>query len=122
MDEKRGSESGIVIDENIAGLLCYLLMGIMGIIFLIIEEENDFVRFHAMQSIFVFLPLIIFYRILSFSAPLSVSRMGFSILGVIGALVMVLIIVLWIVLTIKAYQGERYKLPIAGDIAENLLN
>ena len=40
--------------ENVAGLLCYVLGWISGLIFILIEPENKFVRFHAIQSIFVF--------------------------------------------------------------------
>ncbi len=123
MAEKEGSKSEMGLDENIAGLLCYLLTWITGIVFLLVEEKNDFVRFHAMQSIVVFLPLTILSWILTaFRAPYYGYGMGFSILGAIGSLVTILIIILWLVLMIKAYQGERYKLPIAGDIAENQLN
>jgi len=42
------------LQENIAGLLCYVLGWVTGIIFLFIEKENKFVRFHAVQSIVVF--------------------------------------------------------------------
>lgn len=123
MAEKEGSKSEMDLDENIAGLLCYLLMWITGIIFLLVEEKNEFVRFHAMQSIVVFLPLtILSWFLTAFRTPYYGYGMGFSILGAIGSLITILIIVLWLVLMIKAYQGERYKLPIAGDIAENQLN
>jgi len=122
MAEEEGSKSEIGLDENIAGLLCYLLTWITGIIFLLIEKKNDFVRFHAMQSIVVFLPLtIISWVLTAFRTPYYGYGMGFSVLGIISSLITILIIVLWIVLMIKAYQGEKYKLPIAGDIAEKQL-
>ena len=41
------------LDENVAGLLCYILGWITGIVFLVIEPDNKFVRFHALQSIIV---------------------------------------------------------------------
>src|SRR5690625_4803145 len=47
------------LEQNIAGLLCYLVGFITGIIFLLIEKENLFVRYHAMQSIIVTTPLVI---------------------------------------------------------------
>ena len=66
-----------------------------------IEKENKFVRFHAMQSI-----------ILSVAATV----MGF--VPLVGLLASLAYIVLWIVMMIKAYNGEKFKLPIIGDIAE----
>lgn len=103
------------LEPNVAGLLCYLVGWITGLIFFLIEEKDEFVRFHAMQSIIVF-------------GALHAVMIAFWIMWlipVIGILFMVLAtllslagLVLWIVLMIKAYQGERFKLPIAGNIAE----
>jgi uncharacterized membrane protein len=97
------------LQENIAGLLCYLIVWITGIIFLIIEKDNKFVRFHAWQSIIVF-------------GALTLISIIFGFIPVIGTIISwlagVLMFVLWIVLMYKAYKGELYKLPIAGVIAE----
>jgi uncharacterized membrane protein len=97
------------LDENVAGLLCYVLGWITGLIFFLVEKNNKFVRFHALQSIIVFGVL--------FLAGLIISWIPF-IGGVIGMLISVLAFVLWIILMIKAYQGEKFKLPWAGDLAE----
>jgi len=103
------------LEPNVAGLLCYVLGWITGLVFILIEKENKFVRFHAMQSIVTFgafsvlwIPFYIFSR-------LDILAILF---GILQAIVGVLVLVLWIVLMVKAYQGERFKLPIAGDIAE----
>jgi len=45
------SKTALGIDENIEGLLCYVLGFITGILFLVLEKDNKFIRFHAMQSI-----------------------------------------------------------------------
>lgn len=74
-----------------------------------IEKENKFVRFHAMQSIIVFGVLSVASIVLGWIPLLNV---------VIVPLISVLGLVLWIVLMVKAYQGEKYKLPWAGDLAE----
>ena len=100
------------LQENVAGLLCYLGMWVTGIIFLILEPKNRFVRFHALQSIVVFGGLTIVGFIFGF-----VPYFGWM----VGVVVPVLGLILWIVLMVKAYQGERYKLPVAGDIAEGWL-
>jgi uncharacterized membrane protein len=97
------------LDENVAGLLCYVVGWITGLVFILIEKENKFVRFHALQSIIVF-------GILTLA---SIVIRWIPIIGwVIGGLIGVLAVVLWIVLMVKAYQGEKYKLPWAGDLAE----
>ncbi len=100
------------LKENVEGALCYVLGWITGIAFLMLEEENRFVRFHAMQSIVTFLPLTVITVILSW-----IPFIGW----VIGQLIRILALILWLVLILKAYQGKMYKLPIAGDFAEENL-
>jgi uncharacterized membrane protein len=102
-------KTSIGMSANVEALLSYLLGFITGIIFYLIEKENKFVRFHAMQSIVTF-------------GGLWVLSMVLMIIPVIGwgiaSLIYILEIILWIILMIKAYQGEYFKLPIAGEIAE----
>jgi uncharacterized membrane protein len=97
------------LDPNLAGLLCYLLAFVTGIVFLIIEKENRFVRFHAYQSLAVF-------------GALTILSLIAGLIPVIGTPISFLVgpvwLILWILLMVKAYQGERYKLPVAGDWAE----
>ena len=97
------------LEANVAGLLCYVLGWISGLVFILIEKENKFVRFHAMQSIIVFGVLSVASIVLGW-----IPLLGW----VISLLLSVLGLVLWIVLMVKAYQGEKYKLPWAGDLAE----
>ncbi len=97
------------LQENMAGLLCYVLGWVSGLIFILLESENRFVRFHAVQSIIVFGFLNIIWVPLQFIPPLALFIGWF--IGGIG-------FVLWIVLMVKAYQGVMYKLPVAGDLAE----
>ena len=96
------------IQPNVAGLLAYVLGLVTGIIFLVIEKENKFVRFHAVQAIVL-------------SVGLTVAGVVLSLLPVIGVVLGLLInlagLALWIVCMIKAYQGELFRLPVAGDIA-----
>jgi len=101
--------------ENVAGLLCYVLGWISGIVFILIEPENKFVRFHAMQSIVTFGGITIISIALSILGLIPFLGVVFDIANwIIG----VLAFVLWIVLMVKAYQGTRYKLPRAGNLAE----
>ena len=98
------------IQQNVAGLLCYLAWWVTGIVFLIIEKDNKFVRFHAWQSIFTFAAITIIQIILAF-----IPIIGW----ILGIIVWILSIVLWIVCMMQAYQGKSFKLPIVGNIAAN---
>ncbi|XUX01356.1 MAG: hypothetical protein TUN42_05055 [Dehalogenimonas sp.] len=103
------------LQENIAGLLCYAGAWITGIIFLILEPKNRFVRFHAIQSI------ITFGGISLIGALFNTAGRGWlfsAITATANALLSLLFFILWVVLMVKAYQGVYYKLPVAGDIAE----
>ncbi len=101
--------------ENIAGLLCYVLGWVTGLIFFLIDKR-PFVRFHAAQSIVVFGGLTIIQIALRMVFVAGGFAFGFG----LRALVSILGFVLWILLMIKAYQGERYRLPIAADLADQL--
>jgi len=108
--------------ENVAGLLCYVLGWITGLIFYL-TDKRPFVRFHAAQSIVVFGALTII-RILvgmvfvtgglaGVTAGLSFGILLFWLISLVG-------VILWILLMVKAYQGERYRVPIAADLADKL--
>ncbi len=104
------------LNENLEGALCYLGIWITGIVFLILEPKNKFVRFHAMQSIVTFLPLSILGWI--FGGLFGITRFGFFFLTICSWIIWILVVILWLVLMLKAYKGERFKLPIVGAIAE----
>jgi len=108
--------------SNVAGLLTYILGFITGIIFLVIEPyKNDkFVRFHAFQSIFFNVAVIVFwiaYMILS--SILTFVSLGILavVMGLVGLLIMLAILVYWIFLMYKAYNNQLYKIPFIGDLA-----
>ncbi len=109
MEAKDLGKTSTGIQPNVAALLSYVLGWITGLIFFLIEKENKFVRFHAFQSIVVF-------------GAFTVLSIVLMVIPVIGwALIPILYVVeliLWIVLMIKGYQGEKFKLPVAGDMAE----
>ena len=114
--------AGTAMSSNVAGLLAYILGFITGIIFLVIEPyKNDkFVRFHAFQSIFFNVALVVFW--IAYSIVTSI--LGFVSLGVlavvmglIALLVSLAILAYWIFLMYKAYNRELYKIPFIGDLA-----
>jgi len=103
MEEKEKSSTGL--EENVAGFFCYLLGFVTGIVFLVVEKESSFVKFHARQSTVTFLILLVISLI-------------FGWIPVIGFLVLISILILWLFLMVKALQGERYMLPIVGKLVE----
>ncbi len=108
--------------ENVAGFLCYILGWITGLIFYFIDKR-PYVRFHAAQSIVTFGALHIIYIVLGMFLGFSLFAggwTGFSFGWALYGLLDLAAFVLWILLMIKAYQGERFRVPIAADIAEKI--
>jgi uncharacterized membrane protein len=96
-------------DANVAAALSYLVGFVTGIIFLVVEKENRFVRFHALQSTLLFAGMVainILLQIVPFLGPL----LFIFIIVPVSA-------VLWLLLMYKAYQGEEFKLPLVGQVA-----
>ena len=96
------------LKPNVAALLSYIAGFVSGIVFLVIEKENKFVRFHALQSVITF-------------GAIFVLQWVFSVMFYLGPIVLLLNLAglaLWIILMVKAYKGEMFKLPVVGDIVE----
>ena len=96
-------------DANVAAALSYLVGFVTGIIFLLVEKENKFVRFHAMQSTLLFIGIILVNVVLK-----MIPFLGFLVAVFI---VIPLSAILWLLLMYKAYQGEEFKLPLVGQMA-----
>ena len=107
------------LQENVAGLLCYILGWVTGIIFLLIDKR-PWVRFNAAQSIVVFGGLTLL-RIALGILHLGGGLLAWGLLGVIFTVLWLVGVVLWIVLMIKAYQHQTWRVPIAADIADSLI-
>jgi len=105
-------KTSLGMQANLVAVLSYLLFFISGIVFYLVEKKNKFVRFHAMQSIIVFGIFFVAHFVLS----------TLLIIPVVGLLIyrlfLVFELVIWILLMVKAFQGELFKLPVVGDIAE----
>ncbi len=102
-------KSSTGLEPNVAGLLCYLVWWVTGLIFLLIEKESQFVRFHAIQSIATSVVYIICIIILSF-----IPIVGW----IINIFLYIGFVILWIICMVKAYKGQMFKLPIVGNFAE----
>ena len=100
------------IDDNIASALCYLLLGVTGVLLLYLEpyNSNPRVRFHAFQAIFLNLAIIIFW--------VGISFVGKGIALLISPLFLLACLVLWLVLILAAWQNQRLVLPVIGPMAE----
>lgn len=99
-------------NENLMAAASYLLGFITGVIFLLVEKQSKFVRFHAMQSTILFGGIFIVNIALGF-----VPILGW----LVGLFLSFAAFVFWIVCMWKAFQGEMYKAPFVGDLAEKQL-
>lgn len=105
MPEKKTSTG---LPRNTAAALSYVGIWVTGLIFLLLEKEDKFVRFHAMQSLVTFGALTVFTMV--------------PIIGwILSPFIVLAGFVLWLVCIVKAYQGEEFKLPVVGDFAEKQL-
>ncbi len=103
------AKSSTGLESNIAGVLCYVLFWVTGIVFFLLEKKDAFVRFHAMQSIVTFGGLTVINIVASMLPVIG---------SILGPLIGLLSIALWVVLMVKAWQNEQFVLPVAGELAE----
>jgi uncharacterized membrane protein len=98
------------LTDNVAGMLAYVTI-IPAIVFLVVEpyNRNRFVRFHAFQCLFTAAALIVIHIVL-----MMIPIIGWALSGLISLATLALVIVLMI----KAYNGQKWKLPVIGDMAE----
>jgi len=117
MAEAKKTGSGL--EPNVAALLAYLLGIIGGIVFILIEKENKFVRFAAMQSIILSIVYMAIWFILPFligTLALATGGLG-ALLGLLFPLLGIGFLIVWIMLMVKAYQNQEWELPVIGKIA-----
>jgi uncharacterized membrane protein len=108
-----GQQTDTGLQPNIAALLCYVLGWLTGLVFFFIDKR-PFVRFHAMQSILVFGGFHVLHILLSILFPVLHL---WSLLFALSGLISIVSLILWVLLMVKAYQNEWYKVPVVGDIA-----
>lgn len=106
--EDAGGKSSTGLDHNLAGLLAYAFGFVSGILLFVLEKDSKFVKYHALQSIFIWLGLFVVSMVVGF-------------IPLIGWLISLLIapvgFIIWIYCMVKAYQGSWFKFPVAGNIA-----
>ena len=129
------TKTSLNLDENIESMLCYIGIWITGLVFLFAEKENKTVKFHAKQSLFFFLPLnilgILFWWIGSPKVTYSTVNLGYGVSGTlptwdpgipalvwISWIIWIIMLIFFVIFIITAYQGQKFKVPIIGDLAE----
>jgi uncharacterized membrane protein len=131
-----GGKTSLGLDSNVGAMLCYIanflccLGVILSIVFLVTEKENRFVKFHALQALFLVAAQIvvgIIVGMLGLLLNFAFDAAGLGILSffvILGLRLILLLIfvIIWIVAGIKAYGGQWYKLPFIGDLAWNTVN
>lgn len=131
-----GGKTSLGLESNVGAMLCYIanilccIGVILAVVFLVTEKENRFVKFHAVQSLFlVGVQLVVGIAVgivgLLFRMALSTADLGLvAVLLVYGLRIILLVIFLaiWILAGIKAYGGQWYKLPLIGNFAWNMVN
>jgi uncharacterized membrane protein len=110
---KPEAESSTGLSANVAGLLCYVIGWVTGIVFLVLEKKSTFVKFHAYQSIMTFGVLFVVSLIFSW-----IPIIGW----IIGTLIGILSFILWLILIIQAGTGKMWKVPWAGNWAEKQIS
>ena len=131
-----GGKTSLGLDSNVGAMLCYIanficcLGVILSIVFLVTEKENRFVKFHALQALFLVAAQIVVGIIVSIlglllNFALDTAGLGilafFVILG-LRLILLFIFVIIWIFAGVKAYGGQWYKLPFIGDLAWNTVN
>jgi uncharacterized membrane protein len=126
------AKSSTGLDENIAALLAYIFGWVSGLVFFLIEKDSKLVRFHAMQSILFcvvvavlgFALWIVTFLLLIVAAMLP-DVMG-TLFGLLATLIWLIFsiafLIAWILCVVRAYQGQFFKLPVIGNMAEKIVN
>lgn len=111
------------LEENVASALCYLLGWLSGVFFLVVEpfNKNKTIRFHAFQSIFFNVGSIVFWIVFNIFTTILHRLLNYSlwfVISALSALVGLAFLGVWVFLMYKAYNRERFKIPVIGDLAE----
>ncbi len=131
-----GGKTSLGLDSNLGAMLCYIgniicCAGvILSIIFLVTEKENRFVKFHAVQNLFLLAAAIAISIVVTILGILLRLAFGMADLAFVASLIILglrflllfVFVVIWVIAGVKAYSGQWYKLPGIGDLAWNMIN
>ena len=114
--------AGTGLEPNVAGALSYILGALTGILFLVVDGQRPFVRFHAMQSIVLTVTLVVLWIVL------GVAGMVLAVIPIIGWLIGILLslglslggLILWLYLMYRAWSGDEWAVPFVGGWARQI--
>jgi uncharacterized membrane protein len=122
------AKSSTGLDENLAALLSYVFGWITGLIFMLLEKDSRFVRFHAVQALILGLIGLVFsfgswivwlvVVVIASQLPGLVATLFMAVVGLIMFVVIIAIFAGWVISMVKAYQHQYFKLPVIGNFAE----
>lgn len=126
MQNMSGGKTALGLDTNVGALLCYLpvcaISLIYSIIVLVTEKNDRTMRFHAMQSLILTAIYVVFVIAISFVGGVIAGVTGSGLLGSLFSLLSLVVIIAFLAAMIygciKAYQGQMFKFPVVGDLAE----
>ena len=111
------------IEPNVAAALSYILGLITGIVFLIVERQNRHVRFHAAQSVIASALIVVVSIGVSMISPILalIPIIGWVVVFILTMTLTVGTFVLWLLCMWKAYTGDKWELPVAGEMAKKMV-
>ena len=130
MQNMSGGKTALGLDTNVGALLCYLpicaISLIYSIIVLVTDKENKFMRFHAVQSLILTVAYIVVVIAVQIFIAMVGAITGSTVLSLLLSLVLIAVIIAFLAAMIygmvKGYQGQTFKFPVVGDLAEKWSN
>ena len=111
------------LDERLAGVLCYSVWWVTGGLFLLLERQHRIIRFHAAQSLILFgvvSALLVAFGALS-AVSLMLSSAVYELMQVFGKLLWLGATVVWLVLVLRAWRGEVWRVPLVAALADRVV-
>ncbi len=110
------------VDARLSSMLCYAGWWITGLVFLFAERRHPKVRFHAAQSLILFgvITVALFLCGGASAVAFFVAAPTFQVLQAIGNAIWFAAVILWLLLLVKTWRGETWRVPIAGDLAQKI--
>lgn len=116
-----GTSTGV--DARLSSVLCYAGWWVTGLVFLFAERRHAGVRFHAAQSIVIFGTLSAALFLCGGASAVAffvAVPVFFQIVQLIGNVLWLAAVMLWLYLLLTTWQGETWRVPVAGDLARRL--
>jgi len=111
------------LDERLAGVLCYSVWWVTGGLFLLLERQHQIIRFHAAQSLILFGAVSALLAALGALSAVSLmlSSAVYELMQVFGKLLWLGATVVWLVLVLRAWRGEVWRVPLVAALADRVV-